>query len=127
MFGGKKVNRRQFIRATAGAAALHGFKGRVHAYPVTNAGVLTKYVQPFRRTLDIGVLTSAQSDAATWVAPGGGGSYAVRHHTIHIKQLRDKLHPNLPLTTLWGYSTNPTPNEDVSGRLGCSLSRSCFM
>lgn len=109
------MNRRQFFRMTAGATALLAFRRRAFGYPVTGGGVLTKYAQPMRGTLDIGVLTAAQSDAATWVAPGGGASFAPRHHTIYIKQLRDQLHPAMPLTKLWGYSPDPTPNQDVSG------------
>ncbi len=77
--------------------------------------MLTKYAQQLRKTLDIGVLTAADSDAASWDAPGAGDSYAPVHYTIRIKQYYDQLHPAMPLTKLWGYSKSATPDEDVSG------------
>jgi spore coat protein A len=63
---------------------------------------LAKFVQPLRGVfpLDPGGIPVAVPDGTrSWA----GGRVRARHYTIDLAQYTDRLHPDQPATTLWGY------------------------
>src|SRR5690348_17098997 len=89
------MNRRQFIQASAGAAALMAMSRRAYAFYQTSP--LQKFIQPFRG-VGPGGIPVALPDALP--APVTGAL----HYSLNIGQFTDQLHPSLGPTTLWGYS-----------------------
>jgi spore coat protein A len=89
------INRRQFMQATAGAAAL--LATRRYAYAFYQTSPLRKFVQPFRG-IGPGGIPVAMPDATP--APVTGAV----HYSLNVGQFTDTLHPALGPTTLWGYS-----------------------
>ena len=87
------MNRRQFIKTTAGAAAFLATARR--AYPFAQSSQLTKWAQKIRGVTDIPIS-----------APGLDPFYgaAVDFHQIEIVEFADQLHPALGPTKLWGYN-----------------------
>jgi spore coat protein A len=87
-------NRRQFLKTTAGAAAL--LAARRRAYAFYQSPGLRKFIQPLRHYLN-GGLTLAATDN-----PGYQQSGAT-HYTINVGKYTDQLHPALNPTHLFGY------------------------
>jgi spore coat protein A len=86
------MNRRQFFKVSAGAAAIMSFAGRGYGYATSRR--LDKFVQPIRRFgTDIPILSP---DTTTY--PG------LDYYHIEAGIFRDVLHPDLPNgTRLYGY------------------------
>jgi spore coat protein A, manganese oxidase len=89
---GVRLNRRQFLKTTAGAVTVLAFGKRLFAYYQSPG--LQRWVQPLR---GIGTIPVANSDG--FKAPVTG----VTHYTIDINEYTDILHPKLGPTKLWGY------------------------
>ena len=91
------MNRRQFLKTSAGAAALLAMRRR--AYGFYQSPGLRKFIQPARTFTSADALPLAASDGTVnW------GSVTATHYTINIGEFQDSLHPDLGPTTLWGYS-----------------------
>ena len=97
------MNRRQFLRATAGAASLMTLRRNVFAYGVTSPGL--KLFKTVLRGVGPGGIPVAQPDAGP--APVTGAT----HYSLNIGQFQDRLHPDLGPTTLWGYSPSQALGE----------------
>ena len=87
-------NRRQFLKTSAGAAAL--LAARRRAYAFYQSPGLQKFIQPLRHYLN-GGLTLAAADNPGYTKPGA------THYTINVGKYTDQLHPNLKPTHLFGY------------------------
>ena len=99
------MNRRDFLRTGAGAAALLATRQRAYAF--AQSPDLPKFIQPLRGVGGPGGIPVAVPDSPTkgWWQPG------VTHYTIDIGQFTDQLHPDLPNPTrLWGFGQGPTSN-----------------
>jgi spore coat protein A len=87
-------NRRQFLKTSAGAAAL--LAARRRAYAFYQSPGLQKFAQPLRHFLNGGLLLAA-SDNPSYKLSGA------THYTIKVGQFNDTLHPTLKPTKLFGY------------------------
>jgi spore coat protein A len=90
------MNRRTFLKTTAGAAALMALPRR--AYPFAQSPALQKYIQPLRGVYPI---DPAGIPLAT---PDAFSTADVDHYSLVAGQYQDQLHPALGPTTLWGYA-----------------------
>src|SRR5215471_13581037 len=95
------INRRQFMQATAGTAALLALKRRALAFYQTMP--LKKFAQPFRN-VGPGGIPVAMPDGTASVT-------GAVHYSLNIGQYQDRLHPALGPTTLWGYSPSAALGE----------------
>ena len=87
------MNRRQFLRITAGGAAVLALARR--AYPFAQTTPLRKFIQPLPGLGPTGIQVASPN---TKRYPG------VDYYRIFMGQYRAQLHPGLPkATTLWGY------------------------
>ena len=89
-------NRRQFLKTSAGAAALLAARRRAFAFYQSPG--LRKFVQPLRHYLN-GGLTLAAADGTPPAYNKGGAT----HYTINVGKYTDLLHPDLKPTHLFGY------------------------
>src|SRR5690349_10267253 len=87
------MNRRQFLQASAGAAAFLATARR--AYPFAQSPQLTKWAQVIRGVADIPI---SATEADPFYGP------AVDLHQVGIVEFADTLHPALPPTKLWGFN-----------------------
>jgi spore coat protein A len=88
------MNRRDFMRITAGGAAALAIARR--AYPYAYSTPLRKFVQPLAGLSPTGIPVASPN---TTKYPG------VDYYRIFMGQYRAQLHPDLPkATTLWGYA-----------------------
>ena len=95
------INRRQFIQASAGAAALLAASRRAYAFYQSPG--LKKFAQPFRGVGPGGIPVAL----ADGTAPVTGAA----HYSMNIGQFTDQLHPAMGPTTLWGYSPSVALGE----------------
>jgi len=112
--------RRDFLRGAAIAGAglavpLKFIAGK--AYAIANSQQLRKWIQPIRQ-LDL--LKGAYDNSVgipTFGLPGGIPDPAfpnTRFYEVTAGEFTDQLHPDMPATTLWGY----TPNGVLPRHLG---------
>ncbi len=94
------MNRRQFMRTSAGVAALLAARQRAHA--AVNSPGLGKWLTTLRGLGPGGIPVAASDGIRTWPGPT-----VATHYSIDIRQFTDQLHPSLPPTTLWGYGQGP--------------------
>lgn len=96
------MNRRGFLQASTGAVALLSLGRPARAFGactfVVQSPPLRKFVTQLRGVGGPGGIPLAVPDAAP--APVTG----VLHYTIEIEQFKDRLHPDLHKTTLWGFN-----------------------
>jgi spore coat protein A len=96
------MNRRSFIKtsamAGAGLAFMKASSRMAWAFSQSSGLGLTLFGQPLRGVGGPSGIPVAMPDAAA--APVTGAL----HYSLNIGQFQDLLHPNLGLTTLWGYS-----------------------
>ena len=90
------MKRRDFVKlaAMAGAATLLPWQ-RAYAAFAQSPGI-QKFIDPLRRL--------GQMAAAAPVTTGPAASAGYDYYELSVRQFMDQLHPNLPPTTLWGYS-----------------------
>ena len=69
---------------------------------------LSKFTQEMRNVGPGGIPVAVPDGVRKWP-----GDIVANHYTIDINQFTDKLHPDLPPTTLWGY--NPCKALGVNG------------
>jgi spore coat protein A len=94
------INRRRFLQASAGLAALLAARRNAYAFYQSSGLGLTLFTQPLRGRDAVSLATEigiAAPDATP--APITG----VTHFTLGIQQFTDILHPALGPTTLWGF------------------------
>ncbi len=108
------MNRRQFLKTSAGAAALLAWRQRAYAF-YTSPG-LQKFIQPLRGFVPTepgaGTLPLAASDGTrVW------GAVTATHYTINVGQFQDQLHPALGPTTLWGYYQDGGAQKHLGGTI----------
>ena len=92
------LNRRQFFRAAALGGT--GLILRRRAFAFSQSPPLTKFIQ------SLPALGPSGIPVASPVKHGNADSYR-----ITMRQFSQKVHPNLPATTFWGYAdaTNGSP------------------
>src|SRR5450759_3241659 len=95
------MNRRQFLQASGGAAALLAM--RRPAYAFYQSPAIKKFAQPLRGVGPGGIPVALPDGIPTQ-------SGAV-HYSLNIGQYTDLLHPALEPTTLWGYSPSAALGE----------------
>src|SRR5450759_2383507 len=95
------MNRRQFLEASGGAAALLAM--RRPAYAFYQSPAIKKFAQPLRGVGPGGIPVALPDGIPTQ-------SGAV-HYSLNIGQYTDQLHPALGPTTLWGYSPSAALGE----------------
>jgi spore coat protein A len=94
------INRRRFLQASAGVAALLAARRTAYAFYQSSGLGLTLFNQLLRGRDAVSLATEigiAKADATA--APITG----VTHFTLGIQQFTDVLHPALGPTTLWGF------------------------
>jgi spore coat protein A, manganese oxidase len=100
------VNRRQFLKTTAGGAAFLAFAQR--AYPYAFSTPLKKFIQPL----------PALGTNIPVAAPNKTKYPGTDYYRIIMGQYTAKVHPDLPkATTFWGYA-DATANAPVFKPLG---------
>jgi spore coat protein A len=106
------VNRRRFLKTSAGAAALLAMQRRAYAFYQSPG--LQKFIQPLRTFTSLAPnnLPLAASDGTRpW------GAVTATHYTINIGQFQDQLHPALGPTTLWGYFQGEASKRHLGGTI----------
>ncbi|HEX7575092.1 MAG TPA: twin-arginine translocation signal domain-containing protein, partial [Candidatus Methanoperedens sp.] len=110
-----QMTRRKFVQlagATAAALALGRFSGfdmMPTAAAFYNSSGLSKFTQPLRGVGPGAIPVAVPDRKWSW----DDGKIEASHYTIDINQYKDKLHPDLGKTTLWGY--NPRNALGVKG------------
>src|SRR6516225_2201375 len=94
------INRRRFLQASAGVAALLAARRTAYAFYQSSGLGLTLFAQLLRGR-DAGSLATEIGIAAPDAAPAP--VTGVQHFTLGIQQFTDVLHPALGPTTLWGF------------------------
>src|SRR5689334_10002875 len=102
------MNRRQFLQASAGAAAFLATARR--AYPFAQSPQLTKWAQVIRGVTDIPISVPLADSV---------NGMATDLHQVEIVEFTDQLHQNLGPTRLWGFNpTNPLVPSVTNRHLG---------
>jgi spore coat protein A len=104
------VNRRQFFKTSAGAAAL--LAARRRAYGFYQSPGLQKFIQPARTFTSTTALPLAVSDGTVT-----HGAVTATHYSINIGQFEDQLHPSLGPTKLWGYYQDGGVKRHLGGTI----------
>ena len=107
-------NRRQFLKTSAGAAAL--LAARRRAYAFYQSPGLQKFIQELR-TFNNGGLLLAAADSPGYQKPG------TTHYSISVGQFSDQLHPALKPTKLFGYfqGRDPLTGRPLGKHLGMTI------
>src|ERR1041384_3067969 len=102
------MNRRQFIKTTAGGAAFLATGRRAHAYAQTQK--LTKFIQPLQGLGPTGIPVASPS---TKRFPGSD------YYELIMGEYTQRLHPELPNDTkLWGYADVTSTSKPNFRHLG---------